>query len=70
MVTQVKIDTTASKQVTGIIWDKKYPVAIVDDVVVHVGYVFPNGARVDKIEPTRVLFKVCDTTIPVEMKEY
>ena len=69
-VTQVKIDTTASKQVTGIIWDKNYPVAVVDDVVVHVGYVFPNGARVDKIEPTRVLFKVGDTTIPVEMKEY
>lgn len=69
-VTQVKIDTTASKQVTGIIWDKNYPVAVVDDVVVHEGYVFPNGARVEQIEPTRVLFKVGDTIIPVEMKEY
>lgn len=70
VMTQVKIDTTASKQVSGIIWDEEYPVAIVDDMVVHVGYVFPNGAVVDKIEPTRVLFKVGNTIIPVEMKQY
>lgn len=70
VMTQVKIDTTASKQVSGIIWDPQYPVAIVDDMVVHVGYVFPNGAQVQEIEPTRVLFKVGNTIIPVEMKEY
>jgi hypothetical protein len=70
VVTQIKIDTTASKQVSGIIWDKKYPVAIVDDMVVPVGYVFPNGAQVYQIEPTRVIFKVGDTMIPVEMKEF
>jgi hypothetical protein len=69
-LTQVNIDMTAAKVVSGIIWDKQYPVAIVDDMVVHVGYVFPNGAQVAQIEPTRVLFKMGDTIIPVEMKEY
>ena len=70
VLTQISIDTTASKQISGIIWDDDYPVAIVDDVVVHIGYRFPNGALVHQIDRTRVLFKVGDTIIPVEMKEY
>lgn len=69
-VVQLTIDMTASKVVSGIVWSERNPVAIVDDVVVKVGYVFPNGAQVHAIEPTRVLFKVGDTIIPVEMKEY
>lgn len=66
----VQRGTTATREVSGIIWDKQFPVAIVDDVVVHVGYEFPNGAQVHSIEPTRVLFKVGETIIPVEMKEF
>ncbi|MGI6137770.1 MAG: hypothetical protein ACOYI9_01925 [Candidatus Hydrogenedentales bacterium] len=69
-MSQIRIDTTAAREVSGIIWDSQYPLAIVDDMVVHVGFVFPNGAQVEKIEPTRVFFKVGNTIIPVEMKEY
>lgn len=66
----VQRGSTAMREVSGIIWDKDFPVAIVDDIVVHVGYEFPNGAQVHSIEPTRVLFKVGETVIPVEMKEF
>jgi hypothetical protein len=57
------------KSVTGIVYDEHDPVAVVDNTVVHVGYVFPNGVEVHAIEPTRVIFKVGDALIPVEMKE-
>ncbi|HNZ47349.1 MAG TPA: hypothetical protein PLY90_01680 [Candidatus Hydrogenedentes bacterium] len=66
----VQRGTTATRVVSGIIWDKQFPVAIVDDIVVHVGYEFPNGAVVHSIEPLRVLFKVGEAIIPVEMKEF
>ena len=66
----VQRGTTATREVSGIIWDKNFPVAIVDDVVVLVGYEFHNGALVHSIEPLRVLFKVGETIIPVGMKEF
>ncbi len=65
-----EIDKMASKQVSGIIWDTANPVAIVDDIVVHNGYLFPTGAEVYDIQKNRVLFKVGETIIPVEMKEF
>lgn len=58
-----------SKRVTGIVWDVSYPVAVVDDEVVSVGHVFPNGTQVYSIEPSRVILKVGDSTIPIEMKD-
>ncbi len=58
-----------SKRVTGIVWDVSYPVAVVDDEVVSVGHVFPNGTQVYSIEPSRVILKVGDATIPIEMKD-
>lgn len=58
-----------SKRVTGIVWDVSNPVAVVDDEVVSVGHVFPNGTQVYSIEPSRVILKVGDSTIPIEMKD-
>lgn len=57
------------KRVTGIIYDTREPVAIVDDEVVSPGFVYPDGIRVQAIEPNRVVFQVGDTLVPVEMKE-
>jgi hypothetical protein len=59
-----------NKNVTGIIWDTRSPIAVVDDETVSVGYTYPNGMIVvHAIEPTRVVFRVNEKLIPVEMKE-
>jgi hypothetical protein len=55
--------------VTGIIWDAYNPVAIIDDEVVGMGYEFPTGVSVEKIEPDRVIMRVNDSLVPVELKE-
>ncbi|HPO16348.1 MAG TPA: hypothetical protein PLI09_23130 [Candidatus Hydrogenedentes bacterium] len=57
------------KKVTGIIWDKYNPMAVVDDEVVGLGHAYPNGVQVYSIERDRVVFKVRDSLIPVPMKE-
>jgi hypothetical protein len=57
------------KKVTGIIWDKYNPMAVVDDEVVGLGHAYPNGVQVYSIERDRVVFKVRDALIPVPMKE-
>ena len=57
------------KNVTGIIWDEYDPVAVVDDEVVSLGHTYPDGTQVYAIERGRVVFKVGDSLIPVEMKE-
>ncbi len=56
--------------VTGIIWDPRKPLAIVDNDVVHEGYVFADGVVVHEIEPTRVLLKDNDMISPLEIKEF
>lgn len=58
-----------AKRVTGIVWDGKSPVAIVDDEIVSVGHVYSNGTEIHAIEPSRVILKVGDSLIPIEMKE-
>ena len=58
-----------SMAVTGIIWDDYNPVAIIDDEVVGTGYKFPTGVSVEKIEPDRVIMRVNDSLVPVELKE-
>ncbi|HRZ16342.1 MAG TPA: hypothetical protein P5141_02160, partial [Candidatus Hydrogenedentes bacterium] len=63
------ITAAASMRVTGIVWDVSFPVAVVDDEVVSVGHVFPNGTQVFSIEPSRVILKVGDATIPIELKD-
>lgn len=57
-----------SKRITGIVWDPQAPMAVVDDEVVYPGYVYPNGIAVAGIEQTRVIFRINDTEIPVDME--
>lgn len=60
----------ARREVTGIIWDSQQPVAIIDNMVVHEGYVFADGVVVQEIEPTRVLLLIGDNLRPLEMKDF
>ena len=62
--------TKRQREVTGIIWDEVNPVAIIDNMVVPEGYVFEDGVVVQVIEPTRVLLKVGEQLLPLEMKEF
>ncbi len=73
-VTRSRVNEIINKRVTGIIWDPVAPVAVVDDEVVYPGYVYPTqgGAPpivVAGIEPDRVIFRLEDTAIPVELQE-
>lgn len=66
------LSSLAEKQVTAIVYDPKNAarsIAVIDDEVVGVGYIFPNGVEVSAIEADRVILKVGDTLVPVEMKE-
>jgi hypothetical protein len=57
------------KRVSGIVYDPRDPVAVVDDEIVGLGHEYPDGIRVYAIEADRVVFQVGDTLVPVEMKE-
>ncbi|NIA14464.1 MAG: hypothetical protein GWP08_10305 [Nitrospiraceae bacterium] len=58
-----------SKTVSGIVWDARRPVAVVDNEVVYPGYQYPDGTSVAAIEPGKVVFKVGDSLIQVELEE-
>jgi len=58
-----------NKVVTGIIWDKTRPLAVVDNEVIFPGYEYPDGTVVYKIDKESVTFKVGDSEIQVELKE-
>jgi hypothetical protein len=55
--------------VTGIMYDASRPMAVVDNEVVHPGYTFPSGVVVDTIEPERVLLRINESVVPVELEE-
>lgn len=57
------------KRITGILYDEKNPQAVVDDEVVGIGHVYPNGVKVLDIQKDKVIFQLGDSPIPVEMKE-
>lgn len=57
------------KKISGIIWDEREPMAVVDNEVVVPGHVYPDGVLVHSIEPNRVVFKVGDSYYPVPIKE-
>ena len=57
------------KKVTGIIYDEYNPMAVVDDEVVSLGKTYPSGIQVYSIERDRVVFKLGDALIPVEIEE-
>ncbi len=58
-----------NKTVTGILWDKRYPLAVVDNEVVSCGYKYPDGTVVESVAPGHVTFKVGDSSIQVKLKE-
>lgn len=63
------IGSIMQKKITGIVYDEFNPMAVVDDEVVGVGHVYPNGIKVFSIERNKVTFQLGDSLIPVEMKE-
>ncbi|MCP4642115.1 MAG: general secretion pathway protein GspB [bacterium] len=54
---------------SGIVYDDVNPVAVVDNEVVTQGFSFPNGVVVEKIEADRVIMRVNEALIPIELKE-
>jgi hypothetical protein len=66
---QQRIISAQGHRITAIVWDARSPVAVVDDEIVSVGYTYPDGVQVHAIEPSRVVFKVDESLITVEMKE-
>jgi hypothetical protein len=66
---QQRIISAQGHRITAIVWDARAPVAVVDDEIVSVGYTYPDGVQVHAIEPSRVVFKVDESLITVEMKE-
>lgn len=63
------ISQLMQKVVSGIVWDKVYPVAIVDNEIVYPGYRYPDGTAVEKIERDRVVFRIGDSLVQVELEE-
>ena len=57
------------KVVSGIMWDEKKPLAIVDNEVVGSGYQYPDGGIVKSITRDQVVFQVGDSQIEVPLKE-
>ena len=54
---------------TGIVYDEYNPVAVIDDDVVGLGHVYPDGTKVYAIERDRVVFMIGTAKSPVELKE-
>jgi hypothetical protein len=59
---------------TGIIWDAEEPLAILNDEVVTEGFIFSTdegaeGIIVDSIEPGRVILRVDETLVPLNLEE-
>jgi hypothetical protein len=57
-------------RVTGIMWNQFRPLAVVNDEVVHPGYVFEEtGVMVETIENNRVMVRLGDALVPIELEE-
>jgi hypothetical protein len=59
-----------NKVVSGIVWDERRPLAVVDNEVVYAGYAYADGTTVESIERDRVIFKVGDSLIQNPLKEF
>ena len=59
-----------NKVVSGILWDARRPLAVVDNEVVYPGYVYSDGVLVESIERNHVTFKVGDSLIQNPLKEF
>jgi hypothetical protein len=57
-------------KVTGILWEKRNPLAVVNDEVVSRGHVFQEtGVTIQDIERDRVIVSINDVQVPIEMEE-
>ena len=68
---QPGIDTdllTQQMAVTGIIWDKKFPVAVINNDVVAPGDVLADGIKVKSIEQDKVILAVRDRLVTLPLK--
>ena len=59
---------------TGIIWDKAHPLAVLNNEVVGEGHIFDAdknspGIVVDRIEQGRVILKVDEQLVPLNLEE-
>jgi len=61
--------TVMNKVVSGIVWDAKRPLAVVDNDVVYPGYTYADGTVVEAIERGHVVFRIGDSLIQVQLKE-
>jgi len=59
------------KKVTGIIWDEKHPMAVIDDEVVYVGYRFEEPISVKAILADHVVLSLTNDGLDIirELKE-
>lgn len=57
-------------RLTGILWDKRDPMAVINDDIVARGFLFEDtGVKVHDIEKDRVILNVNDVLVPLEMEE-
>lgn len=63
------IQAARGMKLTGIMWDEKHPLAVVDNTVVGLGYKFSSGITVDSITQSQIILNVQGRKIPLELKE-
>lgn len=57
-------------RVTGIVWNAARPMAVLNDEIVHTGFVFEEtGVTVETIERDRVMVRLGDALVPIELEE-
>ncbi|MBI4556914.1 MAG: hypothetical protein HY706_04960 [Candidatus Hydrogenedentes bacterium] len=60
-------------KVTGIVWNKSNPIAVIDNQVtnevVSKGYTFREGAVVEDIQPDHVVLRVGDSSVTLTLKD-
>lgn len=63
------IEKARRMRVTGIVYDSTNPAAVLENEVVGLGDEIAPGIIVDSMEPTRVILKVGNTPVTLELKE-
>lgn len=58
-----------SMTLSGIVWDKRNPVAVINNEVVANGHIFPSGIVVESIETDHVIIRVNESLVSLELKE-
>lgn len=57
------------KKITGIVWDKYDPRAVIDNEVVGIGFTYPSGVQIYNIEEKRITFKDGDSLIHRDLED-